>query len=233
VARTCVLTLAALVGVALPAVAQDPAGPRPALTQRAAAQAPAVDTKPPVPPSSPAAPVNQDVPAGIPLPPGYVIGLQDVFDVIVWKDDDMTTKDVVVRPDGKISLPLIHDVPVEGLTVDELRTKLTTLIDKAGVEDPRVSIVVKGINSRKVTVTGPGIAKQGQYALLSRMTVVDLLSVAGGVQEYGKPKGIFITRMEGGKQVVLRFNYKMFLEGKPEALERNIELKPGDIVTVP
>jgi polysaccharide export outer membrane protein len=161
------------------------------------------------------------------LPPGYVIGLQDVLDVLVWKDEDMSAKDVVVRPDGMISVPLINDVRADGLTVEQLRLRLTEAAAKF-IDDPTVAVVVKAINSRRVSVLGQ-VAKPSQYNLLSRMTVVDLLSMAGGVHEFAKTKNIRITR---GKES-LQFNYKEFLEGKARAIAQNIELQPGDIVSVP
>jgi polysaccharide export outer membrane protein len=161
------------------------------------------------------------------LPPGYVIGLQDVLDVLVWKDEDMSAKDVVVRPDGMISVPLINDVRGDGLTVEQLRLRLTEAAAKF-IDDPTVAVVVKAINSRRVSVLGQ-VAKPSQYNLLSRMTVVDLLSMAGGVHEFAKTKNIRITR---GKES-LQLNFKEFLEGKARAIAQNIELQPGDIVSVP
>jgi polysaccharide export outer membrane protein len=169
--------------------------------------------------------------AGVEIPPGYVIGIQDSFDVVVWKDKDMSAENVVVRPDGKISLPLVNDIDAVGLTVEQLRARITEAASKF-TKEPEISVVVKQINSRRVSITGE-VAKPAQYALLSRMTVVDLISTAGGVAEYANKKNIRITRIRNGKSQSLPFNYKEFLQGKPKALEQNIELEPGDIVTVP
>lgn len=168
---------------------------------------------------------------GVTLPPGYVVGIQDVMDVVVWKDEDLSAKDVVVRPDGMISLPLVNDVAAAGLTVEQLRTRITEQVAKF-TKEPEVSVVIKQINSRRVSITGQ-VAKPSQYALLARMTVVELISIAGGVAEYANTKNIRITRTQNGKPVSLPFNYKDFLAGKPAALAQNIELMPNDIVTVP
>ena len=118
-----------------------------------------------------------------------------------------------------------------GLTVEQLRSAIT---ERAGkfVQEPEVSVVVKQINSRRVSITGQ-VAKPGQYALLSRTTVMDLISMAGGAAEYANTKKIRIARTTNGKIESLPFNYKDYLDGKPKGLEQNIELLPGDIVTVP
>ena len=168
---------------------------------------------------------------GIETPPGYVIGVQDVFDVVVWKDEEMSAEGVVVGPDGRVSLPLVNEIHAAGLTVEQLRQEITK---KAGefVQEPTVSVVVKEINSLRVSIVGQ-VGKPAQYALLRPTTVVELISMAGGVAEYANTKNIRITRTENGKPVSLQFNYNDFLKGKEKALAQNIELKPGDIVTVP
>ena len=168
------------------------------------------------------------VPAGVPLPAGYVIGPEDVLTVVFWRDKDMTT-DVAVRPDGRITLPLIHDVQAAGLTPEELRDHITTAATKY-LDDPNVTVVVKAINSRKVFITGM-VGKGGPYALTAPTTVLQLISMAGGVHEFAKTKDIIIVRNESGKQAVFKFNYDDVKKGKN--LKQNIELKPGDTVIVP
>ena len=182
------------------------------------------------PAASPAAGAPAAV-VGVELPPGYVVGIQDVVDVFVWKEKDMSAEKVVVRPDGRISLPLVNDIDAVGLSVEQLRLKIQEAATKF-VQEPEVSVVVKEINSRRVSITGQ-VAKPGQYALLSRMTVVELISIAGGAAEFADKKKIRITRIKNGTTESLPFNFKEFLAGKPKALEQNIELMPGDIVTVP
>jgi polysaccharide biosynthesis/export protein len=179
-----------------------------------------------VAPGASKAPTN--VPTGVPLPPGYKIGPDDVLHVMFWRDKDLTNE-VTVRPDGRITLPLLNDIVAAGLTPDELRAKLTSEAQRY-VEDPNVTVVVKQINSRKVFITGM-VGKPGVYPLAGNMTVLQLISMAGGLNEYANPKKIRILRGEAGKQQSLPFNYKDVASGSN--LEQNIELKPGDTVVVP
>jgi polysaccharide export outer membrane protein len=162
------------------------------------------------------------------LPPDYVIGPEDVLDVRFWKDQDMSGE-VVVRPDGRISLPLLNDVAAAGLTPEQLRVRL---IEEARrfVETPNATVIVKAINSRKVFITGQ-VGKPGPYPLTSRLTVVQLIAMAGGLQEYAEANKIVIMRSENGRVVPHRFDYTKLAEGKN--VSQNIELRPGDTVIVP
>jgi polysaccharide export outer membrane protein len=190
----------------------------------AAAQSPATPAAPkPGPVSAP-----PTVPTGVALPAGYVIGPDDVLDIVFWRDKDMSTE-VTVRPDGRITLPLINEVAASGLTPDALRDALMTAAAKY-VEDPNVSVVVKAINSRKVFITGQ-VAKPGAYPLTGPTTVMQIIAIAGGLQEFADSKNIIIMRNENGKPVAYPFNYKDVLKRKN--LKQNIELKPGDTVVVP
>lgn len=184
-------------------------------------------TPPQVPPPNGAKPpVN--VPTGVTPPPDYVIGPDDILTIVFWRDKDMSNE-VAVRPDGKISLPLLNDVQAAGLTPEQLRLQVTAAASKL-IEDPTVTVVVKTINSRKVFITGQ-VNKQGPYPLAGPTTVLQLISMAGGVLEYADAKNITILRNEGGKQVTFKFNYKDVSKGKN--LKQNIELKPGDTIIVP
>jgi polysaccharide export outer membrane protein len=157
-----------------------------------------------------------------------VIGPEDVLDVMYWRDKDMSAE-VVVRPDGKIALPLLNDVQAAGLTPDELREFLMKASAKF-VEDPSVTVVVKTINSRKVFVTGM-VAKPGAYPISAPTTVMQVLAMAGGIHEFADAKNIIVMRNEKDGQVAYRFNYKEVLKRKN--LAQNIQLKPGDTVVVP
>jgi polysaccharide export outer membrane protein len=157
-----------------------------------------------------------------------VIGPEDTLAVVYWREKDMSA-DVVVRPDGMISLPLLNDINAAGLTPDQLRLAITEGATKF-VEEPTVSIVVKAINSRKVFITGQ-VAKPGPYPLGGPTTVLQLIATAGGVAEYADKSKIMIVRAEGGKQTTLKFNYQDVMKGKN--LSQNIELKPGDAIIVP
>jgi polysaccharide export outer membrane protein len=196
------------------------AGPAAAFAQNPAAAAP-----PPATAAPPAAPV---VPAGVATPAGYQIGPEDLLAIVFWREKDLST-DVAVRPDGKISLPVLNDIDAVGLTPDELRVKITDAASKF-VADPSVTVVVKQINSRKVFITGM-VSKPGPYPLGSPTTVLQLIATAGGLDEYADSEHIVILRSENGKPTSLAFNYKDV--SKRKKLQQNIELKPGDTVIVP
>jgi len=182
----------------------------------------------PPPPAATPAPAAAVASAAVPLPDDYVIGPEDVLSVVFWRDKDMSA-DVTVRPDGKISLPLLNDVQAAGLTPIQLRDRLVE-VSKQFFEDPSVSVVVKNMNSRKVFITGH-VSKPGPYALVAPTTVLQLISIAGGLQEYADSKKILIIRNENGRPMSYPFNYKDVVSRKN--LRQNILLKPGDTVIVP
>jgi polysaccharide biosynthesis/export protein len=161
-------------------------------------------------------------------PPGYVIGPEDVLTIVFWREKDLSG-DVIVRPDGRISLPLLNEFEASGLTPEQLRVKILTAADQY-VQDPNLTIVVKQINSRRVYITGM-VNKPGPYSLMAPTTVVQLLAMAGGLQDYADKKNIAIMRTVDGRAVSYRFNFKDVIAGKN--LQQNIELKPGDTVIVP
>jgi polysaccharide biosynthesis/export protein len=189
------------------------------------AQATAPSKAAPKPVNATGAPV---VPGAVEPPAGYVIGPEDVLAVVFWREKELST-DAAVRPDGMITVPLINDVHASGLTPDALRERIQAAASKF-VEDPSVTVVVKAINSRKVFITG-NIGKSGQYPLAGPTTVMQLIAMAGGLQEFADSDKILIMRTEDGKQVAKRFNYEDVREGKN--LNQNIELQPGDTVIVP
>src|SRR5262245_36078189 len=168
-------------------------------------------------------------PTGVSLPAGYLIGADDVLTIVFWRDKEMSAE-VVVRPDGHISLPLLNDVQASGLTPDQLRVNLETAAARFMKDEPNVTVVVKTINSRKVYITG-NVVKGGEFPLNGQMTVLQLIALAGGLQEYADSKNIVITRKEGGKDQYFKFNYKDVM--KQKNVEQNIALKPGDTVIVP
>jgi polysaccharide export outer membrane protein len=182
----------------------------------------------PAPPQKPATPPPAVQQPSVPIPPDYVIGPDDQLSIVFWREKEMSG-DVVVRPDGKISLPLLNDIQAAGLTPDQLREKLMQAASKY-VEDTTVTVVVRQINSRKVFITG-SVARPGPYSLTSSMTVLQLIAVAGGLGEWADQKNITIMRVENGRPTNHRFNYKEVVQGKN--LKQNIELKPGDTVIVP
>jgi polysaccharide export outer membrane protein len=205
-----------------------------AAPQAPAAQKPAAaQQQPPKPlPQKPAPPTQAPAAPQVVPPADYVIGSDDVLIVMFRREKDMSAE-AVVRPDGKITLPLINDLYVAGLTTDQLRAKVTDEA-KRFVEDPSVTVMVKQINSRKVFITGQ-VGRAGPYPLGDRMTVMQLISMAGGLTEYAKKKDIVIIReagvKPGGKPLTFRFNYDDVV--KLKNLASNIDLRPGDTVVVP
>ena len=161
-------------------------------------------------------------------PPGYLIGPEDVLGIMFWRNEQLSG-DVVVRPDGKISIPLLNDVQAAGLAPEQLRDVLIQAASKF-VEEPDATVVVKQINSRKVFVTGK-VAQPGAHPLTANMTVLQLIAVSGGLQEYADASKILIMRTEPGKTLYFRFNYNDVV--KQKNVSQNIALRPGDTVVVP
>lgn len=159
--------------------------------------------------------------------PQYRIGPEDVLHISVWDNKELTI-DVVVRPDGKISFPLIQDVQAEGYTAAELgdviHQKLLPFI-----KEPQVSVIVTQVNAPKIYVLG-NVAKPGAFPLRSDTSVLQALSLAGGFTQFASPRSIKLVRGLGTKQEVRKINYYNLVEG---AGEGNYLLMPGDTIWVP
>ena len=162
------------------------------------------------------------------LPAGYVIGPSDVLSISFWRDKDMSAE-VTVRPDGKITLPLLNEVAAGGYTPEELRVHLVEAAKKF-VEEPNATVTVKEVHSRNVFITG-NVAKPASYPLTGDMTALQLIALAGGLLEYADAGGIVIIRNEGGHTEYHKFNYKDVI--KQKNVKQNVTLKPGDTVVVP
>jgi polysaccharide biosynthesis/export protein len=157
----------------------------------------------------------------------YVIGADDTLHVSVWKEPDLTAT-LPVRPDGKISLPLLNDVTAAGLTPMQLANSLTEKLKKY-LADPRVTVVVTAMNSQRIYATGE-VLHTGAMNLLPNMTILQALSSAGFTQ-FANTKGIYVLRTVNGKQQKISVNYKQLIKG--DAIDQNIILKPGDTIVVP
>lgn len=158
--------------------------------------------------------------------PKYRIGPEDVLHVSVWGNQELTM-DVTVRPDGKISMPLVQDVQAEGLTAVELSDLLGKRL-AVFIKDPQVAVIVTQVNAPKIFVMG-NVLKPGPYLLRGDMSVLQALSLAGGFTPFASPRGIKVVRNKGGKQEVRKVNYyDMIDEG-----EGNYLLQPGDTIVVP
>jgi len=159
---------------------------------------------------------------------GYVISPGDVLDVQVWQEPNVS-KVVPVRPDGKISLPLLDDVQAAGLTATALTANVTERLKKF-ISDPQVTVIVSQVNSQRIYITGE-VNHGGTFPLEPGMTVLQGLASAGGFTPFAGIKKIYVLRDENGKQVKYPFNYKDAIKGKDPA--QNIRLQPGDTIVVP
>ena len=180
------------------------------------------------PAQAPAADAKSSTPQAATSDPNYLIGGQDVLNISVWKEAELT-QTVPVRPDGKISLPLLNDVQAAGLTPTQLAQNLTESLKKF-VTNPQVTVIVTQINSQRIYILGE-VNRAGAYPLLPNMTILQGLSNAGGFTQFANTKKIYMLRTENGKQVRYPFNYKDVIGGK--ATEENVVMKAGDTIVVP
>lgn len=176
------------------------------------------------PPAADAAP-----PTGKAHDSSYVIGVDDMLAISVWKEPDIS-RAIPVRSDGKISLPLVGELQAAGRTPVQLEDSIAAKL-RSFITDPEVTVIVQQTNSEKINVLGQ-VVKPGAYAFTVAPTVVDAIAAAGGLRDFAKKKGIVILRQKpGGGQDRLTFNYSDFLKGKGAA--KNINLEPHDTVVVP
>jgi polysaccharide biosynthesis/export protein len=160
--------------------------------------------------------------------PDYLIGADDVLDVNVWKEQELT-RTVQVRPDGKISMPLLNDVQAVGLTPFQLAQSIAEKLKKY-LTSPRVTVMVTQINSQRVYITGE-VTRPGAYAVLPGMTILQAITSAGGLTPFANGKKIFLMRDENGVPAKYPFVYKEVLDGR--RAEDNLKVKAGDIIVVP
>ena len=162
-------------------------------------------------------------------PDDYVIGEGDVLHIQVWKEPDASVPSAVVRPDGKISMPMLKEVQVSGMTPIQVEKMVTNQLGKF-ISAPDVTVVVAAINSKKIYLLG-GVKKEGPIAYTYRMTIMQALSEAGGLTDYAKRKKIYVLHYENGREYRFPFNYDAAVKG--EGMELNKVLMPGDTVVVP
>jgi polysaccharide biosynthesis/export protein len=170
---------------------------------------------------------NGNVAPATSVDPTYVIGPEDVLHVAVWKEADLTATEPV-RADGKISLPLLNDVQAAGLTPMQLSESLTEKLKKF-VADPRVTVVVTAINSKKVYMLGE-VSHAGAMTMSPNMTVMQALASAG-INQFANTKKIYVLRNESGKKVKYPVNYRKLIKGQD--IEHDYSLQPGDTIVVP
>jgi polysaccharide biosynthesis/export protein len=177
------------------------------------------------PPAQPAVAVP---PNKVAVGDDYRIGPEDGLSIIVWKNEALS-RTVTVRPDGKISLPLLNDVQAAGLTAMQLRDDLTKKFTEF-MPSPEVSVLITGVNSFKVSVLGQ-VNRPGRYELKSKTTMLDIIALCGGFRDFAAPTRIVVLRQEGKATKRIPFNYNRVIQQGGEA--ENFDLQPNDIVLVP
>lgn len=164
-----------------------------------------------------------------PLRSDYVIGPGDVLQITVWKNDSLS-RTMPVRPDGKISMPLLHDVQAAGLTTMQLRDKIATALGEF-MPNPEVAVSVNDVRSLRVSILGE-VSKPGVLELRGQTTILEALAMAGGFKDFASPSKITILRVdEKGKTQRIRFNYNRAVGNSGD--EENVVLRSGDVVVVP
>jgi polysaccharide biosynthesis/export protein len=158
----------------------------------------------------------------------YKIGANDVLNIFVWKEPDLT-QDVVVMPDGRIIFPMIGEIMAKGKSVIDLKATITEKLQNF-VSNPEVTVMVRQSNSRIIYTIGK-VTKPGPYPMASDMTVLQALSTAGGFTEWADTKFVMVVRRVNNKETMYRFNYPDFIAGKD--LGQNILLEPGDTIVIP
>ena len=178
------------------------------------------NSKPPVSGTPTYAPAQRD---------DYVIGIDDVLAINVWKETELS-RPVIVRPDGKITLPLVGDIEASGLTPKQLQDRLTKDLENY-ISKPVVTVIVQEAKSQKFNIVGE-IQRPGAYVMTNTVTVLDAIAQAGGLREWAKGGSIYILRKrtDGGVQKI-PFNYKKVIKG--DHPEQNIRLQAKDTIVVP
>jgi polysaccharide export outer membrane protein len=167
------------------------------------------------------------VPSGVPLSSEYVIGPGDVLQISVWKNESLS-RVVPVRPDGKISMPLLHDVQAAGLTAMQLRDKIARALSEF-LPNPEVAVSVTEVRSLRVSVLGE-VQRPGVLELRGTTTILEAIAMAGGFRDFASPSKIMVIRTDAhGRTEKIRFNYNRAVGGD----EQNLVLKPGDVIVVP
>jgi polysaccharide biosynthesis/export protein len=163
-----------------------------------------------------------------PIGEDYRIGAGDVLHISVWKEPDASIPAIVVRPDGKITMPLLKDIEVVGMTPREAESIISRGL-ASFITEPNVTVIVTGINSKKVYIIG-AVKREGPLAYTYRMTIMQALTEAGGLTDYAKRKKIYVLRAAGGKETKIPFDYDAVLKGKDPD---HIWLLPDDTLVVP
>ncbi len=158
----------------------------------------------------------------------YIVGIADELQISVWKEPDLSGP-VVVRPDGMITVPVVNDVAVAGLTTKQVQDMLTDKL-KNIVSEPQVTVIVRNIRSRKVYLMGQ-VGRPGAVALSGHETALQIIAESGGLNMYARADKIYVLRKIDGRQQKLPFNYKKAVKG--ENSKADFQLENGDVIIVP
>jgi polysaccharide export outer membrane protein len=183
----------------------------------------------PPPPEKPGASIDKAPPVDRGVPDDYQIGAGDILHIGVFHEPDATVQSVVVRTDGKISMPLIKEVAVLGLTPSQLEKQITEQLSKF-IPAPDVTVIVMAINSKKIYVIG-AVRREGPLQYTYPMNVLQALTEAGGLTDFAKRKKIYVLRNKNGREFKLPFDYDAVLKG--EHMELNVPLIASDTIVVP
>ena len=159
----------------------------------------------------------------------YRIGSSDILEIMTWKEPDFSREEILVRTDGKITLPLLGDIEASGKTPLELKNDIEENL-KDYVDNPIVTVTVRNPNSQKFYILGEVISS-GEYDLRKNLTVLQALALAGGFSEWAKKIEIILLRHENGKKKIIRVNYKNIVKGRD--ITQNILIKANDTIVVP
>ncbi|RPI57412.1 MAG: sugar ABC transporter substrate-binding protein [Acidobacteria bacterium] len=178
--------------------------------------------------AAPAAPPPANVDTAMPASDNdYRIGPEDLLDISVWKNPELS-RTVPVRPDGKVSLPLVNDIVAAGLTPTALRQQLIDRLSEF-IPAPEVAVIVREVHSMKVAVVG-SVKTPGRYELRSAATVLEMIALAQGFTDFASRDRIVILREENGETKRIPFNYRKVASGDEQA---NLVVQSGDIIVVP
>ncbi len=172
---------------------------------------------------------EKELPKSATMVPGeYRVGPPDVLSIGVWKQPDLSVPAIQVRPDGKISLPLVGEIDVEGLTALEIKEAISERV-KEYVTDPEVTVMVVQVNNPVIFIIGE-VNRPGPIPIRQNTTMLQAIAMAGGFSTFADKDDIYVLRREGGKEYRFRFNYEKVVKGKD--VEQNIYVRPGDVIVV-
>ena len=162
-------------------------------------------------------------------PSVYIIGSGDILEIVTWKEPDFSREEVIVRIDGNISFPLLDDVPAAGKTPTQLKFEIQNRLSDY-VTEPHVTVTLRNPASKRFYILGE-VNSTGEYPLTKNLTALQAFARAGGFTEWASKKEILVIRRIGGKDTVIRINYKKIIKG--EEFEQNVQLMPDDTIIVP